>query len=138
MAPIPGALELIAAVRAAELPLAVVSQGSREKMAVTLPAAGIDAAIGGAPVLSGDDVARGKPHPDLSLLAAERLGAPPAGCVVVEDSPTGVKAAVAAGMRVLGYAGEGNAAQLEAAGARPISALAAALPLLGLPVRHTA
>lgn len=138
VAPIPGALELIGAVRAAGLPLAVVSQGSREKMGVTLPAAGIDAAIGGAPVLSGDDVTRGKPHPDLYLLAAERLGIAPAGCVVVEDSPTGAKAAVAAGMRVLGYAGEGDAARLQAVGARPITTLAAALPLLGLPVRHTA
>lgn len=137
VAPIPGALELIAAVRAAGLPLAVVSQGSREKMAVTLPASGIDAALGGAPVFSGDDVTRGKPHPDLYLLAAQRLGAPPAGCVVVEDSPTGARSAQAAGMRVLGYAGDGDPQPLLAAGAHPISTLAAALPLLGLPVRQT-
>jgi len=50
-------------------------------------------------------VARGKPAPDLFLHAASRVGVAPAGCAVVEDSPYGVQAARAAGMRAFGYAG---------------------------------
>src|SRR5690606_8408834 len=56
-------------------------------------------------IFSADDVANGKPAPDLFLRAAERLGVSPDRCVVVEDSRFGVQAARAAGMRVLGYAG---------------------------------
>jgi pseudouridine 5'-phosphatase len=54
-------------------------------------------------VVCGDDqdVARGKPAPDIFLVAAERIGARPSSCVVVEDSPAGVEAALAAGMRVV-------------------------------------
>jgi beta-phosphoglucomutase-like phosphatase (HAD superfamily) len=50
-------------------------------------------------------VANGKPAPDLFLHAAAQSGADPARCVVVEDSEAGVQGAIAAGMRVLGYAG---------------------------------
>jgi HAD superfamily hydrolase (TIGR01509 family) len=53
-------------------------------------------------VVSAQDVVRGKPEPDIFLLAAEKLGVDPAGCVVIEDSAAGVKAARAAGMRVIG------------------------------------
>ncbi|MEV7609246.1 HAD family hydrolase [Microbacterium sp. NPDC089320] len=56
-------------------------------------------------IFSADDVAHGKPAPDLFLHAAERLGVHPGRCVVVEDSRFGVRAARAAGMRVFGYAG---------------------------------
>jgi HAD superfamily hydrolase (TIGR01509 family) len=63
-------------------------------------------------------VPRGKPAPDLFLHAAERMGATPADCVVIEDSLPGVQGARAAGMRVLGYAGgEHDAGALAAAGA---------------------
>jgi beta-phosphoglucomutase-like phosphatase (HAD superfamily) len=56
-------------------------------------------------VVCGDDprVRNGKPAPDIFLAAAADLGAPPETCVVVEDSPLGVAAAVAAGMRVVGF-----------------------------------
>jgi HAD superfamily hydrolase (TIGR01509 family) len=56
-------------------------------------------------VYSGDDVARGKPAPDLFLLAAERLQVLPGRCVVIEDSVNGVKAGIAAGMTVWGFTG---------------------------------
>jgi sugar-phosphatase len=63
-------------------------------------------AAGGLPVprvlVTADDVARGKPAPDAYLMAAEKLGFKPEDCVVFEDAPAGVKAAVSAGMRVFG------------------------------------
>lgn len=67
--------------------------------------------------VSGRDVARGKPAPDLFLLAASELGAVPSVCFVVEDSPAGVLAAVNAGMQALGVARRGDTASLVAAGA---------------------
>jgi HAD superfamily hydrolase (TIGR01509 family) len=56
-------------------------------------------------VFSASQVARGKPAPDLFLFAARQLGSPPEECVVVEDSTTGVEAALAAGMPVVGFCG---------------------------------
>ena len=54
-------------------------------------------------LLSGEEVPNGKPEPDIFLEAARRLGAAPAECVVIEDSANGVQAAVAAGMRCIGF-----------------------------------
>jgi beta-phosphoglucomutase-like phosphatase (HAD superfamily) len=54
-------------------------------------------------MFSAADVARGKPAPDIFLYAASRCGAQPRDCVVIEDSPAGVAAGVAAGMTVYGY-----------------------------------
>lgn len=56
-------------------------------------------------VYSGDDVARGKPAPDLFLLAAKQLDVPPARCLVIEDSVNGVRAGIAAGATVWGFTG---------------------------------
>lgn len=57
---------------------------------------------------SADQVANGKPHPDLFLFAADKIGFAPADCIVVEDSENGVIAAVRAGMRVIGFTGGGH------------------------------
>jgi beta-phosphoglucomutase len=65
----------------------------------------------------GADVAHGKPAPDLFLLAADALGAPPARCVVVEDAPSGVQAAKAGGMTAVGVARLDDAPLLRGAGA---------------------
>lgn len=62
-------------------------------------------------IFSATQVARGKPAPDLFLFAAQRLGVAPADCIVIEDSPAGIQAARAAGMRVVGFLG-GNHAEL--------------------------
>ncbi|MDG4795497.1 HAD family phosphatase [Micromonospora sp. WMMD1082] len=62
-------------------------------------------------------VARGKPAPDLFLLAAQRLGIPPESCLVVEDSPFGVRGAKTAGMRVAGFASLASSQLLKDAGA---------------------
>jgi beta-phosphoglucomutase-like phosphatase (HAD superfamily) len=59
-------------------------------------------------VFSASQIARGKPAPDLFLFAARQLGVTPEECVVVEDSLTGVEAAIAAGMPVVGFCGGGH------------------------------
>jgi HAD superfamily hydrolase (TIGR01509 family) len=78
-------------------------------------------------IFSATQVARGKPAPDLFLFAADKMQVPPAACIVVEDSVPGVQAAVAAGMRAIGFTGgehcrAGHAEQLHAAGAVAIAA----------------
>jgi HAD superfamily hydrolase (TIGR01509 family) len=86
------------------LPSCVASSGSHDKMRFTLGLTGLYERFRGR-IFSATEVARGKPAPDIFLYAAERMGARPETCVVVEDSAKGVAAACAAGMRVLAYAG---------------------------------
>ena len=59
-------------------------------------------------IVSGDDVKNSKPAPDIFLKASELAGVKPAYCVVIEDSPNGVKAARAAGMKVVGLNADGS------------------------------
>lgn len=77
-------------------------------------------------------MARGKPHPDLFWHAAVTMGTPRERCVVVEDTPIGVRAGVAAKMRVFGYAADSDAATLAKAGAEPFDSLPELPGLLGL------
>jgi HAD superfamily hydrolase (TIGR01509 family) len=90
-----GAVELLDALQAAECPMAIVTSSSRRTADQHLTLAGIRARF--ATVLTRDDVARGKPSPDLFLLAAARLRTKPQSCLAVEDSNPGVTAAHAAG-----------------------------------------
>lgn len=94
----PGACELIAELREAGVPMALVTM-SWEPLATVL----IDAFPEGTfnAVVTGDQVPEGKPHPAPYLLAAQRLGVFPSECVAVEDSPTGVRSAIAAGVPTL-------------------------------------
>ena len=98
--------------------ICVASNSSRERMRVSLGAAGLLARFEGR-MFSAQEVARPKPAPDLFLHAAASMGAAPGDCAVIEDTPTGVEAAVAAGMAVFGYAGgaHSSAHALAAAGA---------------------
>ena len=82
----------------------VASSGTHDKMALTLGLTGLHDRFAGR-IFSTTEVANGKPAPDLFLHAAGQMSTEPAACVVVEDSRSGVEAARAAGMRVLGYAG---------------------------------
>ncbi|HEY2377243.1 MAG TPA: HAD-IA family hydrolase [Gemmatimonadaceae bacterium] len=66
-------------------------------------------------LITGDDVARGKPDPEGYLAAAAALGVAPADCVVIEDAPAGLEAAGAAGMRSVGIAGTVPASELRSA-----------------------
>jgi HAD superfamily hydrolase (TIGR01509 family) len=78
------------------VPFGVATSTKRESALRTLEEAGIRSRFG---VLAcGDEVARGKPAPDIFLLAAERLGRPPSSCVGFEDSPAGLRALAAAGI----------------------------------------
>jgi HAD superfamily hydrolase (TIGR01509 family) len=97
--PMPGAAEIIAFGRAAGLRLALATSGHRTHADVSLGETGLAGLFDAE--ATGDDVKRGKPAPDLFLLAAARVGVAPAACVVFEDAPLGVAAAVAAGTRAV-------------------------------------
>ena len=99
-APRPGVRELIERLRQLGLRLGVASSSNRAWVAATLESLGLADQFD--TVVSGDDVTHGKPDPEIYLLTAQRLGAPPARCVAIEDSPNGVTSAHAAGMTVLG------------------------------------
>ena len=106
----PGAREAVAYAREIGLRIAVASSGMRDHVDLSLGEAGLDGMFD--VVVTGDDVNRGKPEPDLFLLAAERLGVEPGRCAVFEDAPAGVQAAVAAGMRAVAVPNE-NSRELE-------------------------
>ena len=101
------------------IPYCVASSGDHDKMRATLGITKLLPKFEGR-LFSVTEVPRGKPHPDVFLLAAERFGVAPAGCAVVEDTPVGVAAGVAAGMRVFGYAASTPRRRLIDAGAHVI------------------
>ena len=100
LAPCEGLGELLQALAARGLPAALASSSQRTWIDDTLSALGLTGRF--APVVAGDMVREGKPAPEIYLLCAERLGVPPATCVAVEDSPSGLAAARAAGMHAIG------------------------------------
>src|SRR3954463_9061315 len=96
----PGASELVAALRAAGIPVGLATNSARDFADKALRSAGLLHAFD--VTVSADEVSRPKPAPDLYLAAARALGAAPGDCVALEDSNTGVAAAKAAGMTVVG------------------------------------
>ncbi len=132
VAAMPGAREIVAALRARSLPLAVATASPRRQVLAVLERLGLHAMIG--VVAAGDEVARGKPAPDVYLLACARLGAKPARCVAVEDSGPGVAAAVAAGLHVVVVPSPVTAGQVAAAGATLVlpSLVGAEAPIIDL------
>lgn len=82
-----------------KVPMAVASNGRLANVEASLRATGLLPLF--PLIVSADDVARGKPAPDVFLEAARRMGVPPAECVVLEDSDEGMRAAAAAGMRAV-------------------------------------
>ncbi|HEU5161446.1 MAG TPA: HAD family phosphatase [Streptosporangiaceae bacterium] len=111
VAGVTAALDALAAI---DLPVCVASSGTHERIETALTTVGLLDRFAGR-VFSAEDVARGKPYPDLFLYAAERMGADAERCLVVEDSPHGVTAAKAARMTVIGYVGLTPAARLAGA-----------------------
>jgi HAD superfamily hydrolase (TIGR01509 family) len=84
------------------VPIAIATASMRERLDATLRAADLEGLFDA--TVAGDEVEHAKPAPDLYLRAAEQLGVPAEECVAVEDSPTGVEAALAAGMTVVAVA----------------------------------
>ena len=101
--PMPGAVELIDVLHEAGFALGVGSSGPPENIELTLEMLG--RAENFAAVVTGIDVTRGKPDPQVFLLAAERLGLAPQACAVVEDAPQGIEAANRAGMASIALTG---------------------------------
>ncbi len=97
--PFPDAAEAAAALALQGLPLAVASSSPRWKLDLALEVTGVGRYF--EVTVAGDEVADGKPAPDLYLAAAAALGMDPAACLAVEDAAAGADAAVAAGMRVV-------------------------------------
>ncbi len=128
----PGAAETVKRIRAAGVPVCVASQGKLEKTRLSLRLTGLDAFFPDEVLFSAHSVARGKPHPDLFLHAAATMVVEPSHCAVVEDTPSGVTAAVSAGMRALGYAADSDAVALRRAGPETLFVLHALPVMLGV------
>lgn len=129
--PVPGAPEALQAIRASGIPMAVASNSTRLELGTKLRRLGFAGHFPGR-ILSFEDVPRPKPWPDIYLAAARACSADPADCIVVEDSLPGVRAGIAAGCRVFGFAKELSREQLEAEGAHPFSDMGQLPALLGL------
>ena len=119
--PMPGIADLLDQIR---LPVGVTSNSTHRRLAATLSLTGL-APFFTDRVFSAEDVARGKPAPDLFLFAARRMGVAVDRCLVIDDSPLGVQGAIAAGARAIGFTGGGHIApghadRLIAAGAEAI------------------
>jgi HAD superfamily hydrolase (TIGR01509 family) len=120
LAPVPG---IEAALDEIALPWAVASNSSTDGVRRSLVRTGLLHRFDGR-IFGADLVERPKPHPAVYLHAAAAMGFDPARCVVVEDSPVGVRAARAAGMaRVLGYAARTDPDRLAAEGAEPFESM---------------
>lgn len=126
--PVEGAIGTLDWLAARGLRFCIASGGAPKRIATALEVLGLAARFHGV-AFSADMVAHGKPAPDLFLLAAARMGAAPADCIVVEDATAGVLGACAAGMSAIGFVGGSHlqrmetaqAEQLKQAGARDVA-----------------
>ncbi len=123
---VPGIVDVLSSLTT---PCCVASNGTHAKMAFSLRHTGLLARFSGR-IFSAEDVTNPKPAPDLFVHAARCLSVDPRDCVVVEDTPTGVRAARAAGMRALGYAAMTPAQRLLDAGAHRVFESMDRLPAL--------
>jgi HAD superfamily hydrolase (TIGR01509 family) len=130
--PVPGAAEAVRDVVGAGVAVCVASQGKLEKTRLSLELTGLRELFPSGTLFSAHDVPRGKPHPDLFLHAASTMGTEASSCAVVEDTASGVMAAVSAGMRVLGYVADSDEAALRQAGAELMPSLDQLPRLLGI------
>jgi beta-phosphoglucomutase family hydrolase len=100
--PLPGVFEWLNTLRAAAIPCAIGSSTPRANIECVIDALNLRDFFRTA--VTGEDVTHGKPNPEVFLLAAQKLGVPPARCVVFEDAHVGLEAARAGGMKVVGVA----------------------------------
>lgn len=97
---LPGVLRLLPALRAAGFHLGIGTSTPRANVELILSSLGVTGLF--QVIISSEDVTKGKPDPQVFLAGAERLGIPPARCVVVEDAVAGVQAALNGGMKAVG------------------------------------
>jgi len=126
--PLPGAADFVDRCRRCELKVAVATSADLIKLegnldAIHLPVQTFNATV------TGSEVERKKPHPDLFLMAARRLHLSPEHCLVIEDAPNGIEAATRAGMAALGLTTSFSADILLRAGARETAPDLAHVPL---------
>ena len=117
-----GAIAALDGVTALGLPWRVASNSSHEEMVVKFARIGITERVHGR-AHSYQDVPRGKPAPDVYLAAAAAEGVSAAQCLVIEDSTTGIRAGIAAGMDVLAYVPHADPAPFRALGAMPFTSM---------------
>ncbi|MDR3407434.1 MAG: HAD-IA family hydrolase [Methylovirgula sp.] len=113
-------------------PICVASSSAPDRIALSLKVTGL-APIFGDHVFSAEQVAHGKPAPDLFLFAAKSMGVPPQDAIVIEDSPAGVTAARRAGMGIIGFAGASHADGALAAALREAGAESVVTDMADLP-----
>jgi HAD superfamily hydrolase (TIGR01509 family) len=135
---ISGVEAVLGAIHAAGIRTCVASQASRQKMELTLGLSGLIEHFEESSLFSSRMVERGKPYPDLFLLAAGSMGSRPAGCVVIEDGVLGARAGRLAGIDVLGYAPDGKGERLAREGAKTFESMAELPSLIGLPGQASA
>lgn len=128
----PGIPELLARLDAQEIPVCVASNGSEEKMRVTLGQNGLWGRFHPHAIFSAHALRVAKPEPGLFLAAASHFGMQARDCLVIEDSCNGVTAAVRAGMRCLGYAPQDSGRKLAALGAEVFRDMAEVPALLSI------
>jgi len=109
--PLPGAREWLTSLRDAGVPCVVASSSCRLNIECVIDMIGFRSFF--ADIVSGDDAEHGKPHPEIFLKAAERIGCPPARAVVFEDAFVGIEAARRGGMKVVAVASTHPAEQLQ-------------------------
>ena len=126
----PGVRELLDGLTAAGVTLAIGSSGVRPNLNLTVEEAGLAGRF--AAIASLEDITRGKPDPEVFLVAAARCGVVPGRCVVFEDAPVGISAAKAAGMRAVGVGTTHPLADLTAAGADEVVADLRGYPVAAL------
>ena len=101
--PIPGIPELLTQLQSENQIISIASSGISKRVNLGITSTNIDHFFADSVITTADDVERGKPFPDLFLATAESAGVAPENCIVIEDSPFGVQAAHAAGMKVIGF-----------------------------------
>ena len=121
-----GVKEMLSVLSARGYKMCVCSSADRVKVGINLAICGADEYISN--VISGNEIARRKPYPDIYLNGAERLGLPPENCAVVEDAISGIKAGKAAGCFVVAVTTSFRREELIAAGADAVTDEVSALP----------
>ncbi len=120
--PLPGARELLTALRAAGVPCVVGSSTHRENIETICEITGLGSFFAG--MVTGEDVSHGKPDPEVFLNAAKLIGIAPANCVVFEDALVGLAAARAGGMKSIGVATTEPISALEGKADQTVGSLA--------------